>query len=268
MSGWWREPPADEDRIGARDLTRWPSWLGRRLVRLVLRLAEVTSVHAAVLIITAIGLVITVGLTAAGGGVYDAVTESDGIAALDVPVLDWVIGHRGATITSLVNGFTQLGGPIGMPIIAGLLTVIMVIAWRSRTPLVVMIIGVAGSLTITAVGKAVVGRSRPPLVDAVPPYEFAPSFPSGHALNSTVIAGLIGYLILRRLRAVWARALTVAVAACWALAIGLSRVFLGHHWLTDVVFGWLVGTAWLALVITVHRLYLSVHLDRAPRLCN
>ena len=179
--------------------------------------------HAAVLIFTAIGLVITAGLTAAGGGVYDAVTESDGIATLDVPVLDWAIGHRGATITPLVNGFTQVvvcllnrllfsrvwvrgspgrrrrdtgsyldrgersevraqarlngdllkdtprGGPIGMPIIAGLLTVIMVIACRSRTPLILMVIGVAGSLTITAVGKVALGRSRPPLVDAVPP---------------------------------------------------------------------------------------------------
>jgi membrane-associated phospholipid phosphatase len=50
----------------------------------------------------------------------------------------------------------------------------------------------------------------------------------------------------------------VIVAMIWALAMGLSRVFLGHHWLTDVIFAWLLGTAWLALVITSHRLFLTI----------
>jgi membrane-associated phospholipid phosphatase len=48
-------------------------------------------------------------------------------------------------------------------------------------------------------GQAARWSMRPPLADAVPPYESSPSFPSGHALNSTVIAGIVGYLMLRRL---------------------------------------------------------------------
>ena len=128
-----------------------------------------------------------------------------------------------------------------------------------------MIMAVAGSLLITLVGKAVVGRNRPPLADAVPPYESSPSFPSGHALNSTVIAGMVAYLLLRRWSSMLARVLTVVVALAWAISIGLSRVFLGHHWLTDVMFGWLVGLAWLSVMITAHRLFRSVRRDRAAR---
>jgi undecaprenyl-diphosphatase len=56
--------------------------------------------------------------------------------------------------------------------------------------------------------------------------------------------------------------LTVAAALGWAISIGLSRVFLGHHWLTDVMFGWLVGLAWLSVVITAHRLFLTVRRAR------
>ena len=80
--------------------------------------------------------------------------------------------------------------------------------WRSRTPLILMLIAVAGSLLLTTVGKQVIGRVRPPLVDAVPPYESSPSFPSGHALNSTVIAGLVAYLVLRRVHSTLARVVT------------------------------------------------------------
>ena len=96
----------------------------------------------------------------------------------------------------------------------------------------------------------------------MPPFETSPSFPSGHALNSTVIAGLVAYLLLRRLNSSVARVVTVVLAAAWALAMGLSRVFLGHHWLTDVMVGWTLGLAWLALVITAHRLYLTVRRRR------
>ena len=127
-----------------------------------------------------------------------------------------------------------------------------------------MVIAVAGSLTLTTVGKNLVGRARPPLEDAVPPYEYAFSFPSGHALNSTVIAGIVAYLLVRRLKTRRAKVLTVVIAAAWAIAMGLSRVFLGHHWLTDVAVAWLIGGAWLAVLITAHQLFLATRRRSRP----
>ena len=252
------EDTPDEKRIGGRDLTRWPTPVGRGLVRVVAALAANVSANSVLYITASIGLALVVGLTAAGAGIYDAVAEHDGISGLDQPALEQSIAHRTATNTQLLTWFTHLGGPIGMTIIASVITIAMVWRWRSRTPLVLMLIAVAGSLTMTAVGKAVVGRVRPPLTEAVPPYEYAFSFPSGHALNSSVIAGMVAYLLVRRLRSRWARATAVVLAVAWAIAMGLSRVFLGHHWLTDVSFAWLLGAAWLALLITSHRLYLTI----------
>jgi membrane-associated phospholipid phosphatase len=248
----------DEEHVGNRDLTRWPTAAGRGLVRVVAGWASHVSAHSVLYVTAAIGMVLVIGLTAAGAAIYDAVAEHDGISGLDQPVLNDSMALRTATNTRLLTWFTHLGGPVGMTVIASLITIAMVWRWRSRTPLILMLIAVAGSLAMTTVGKAVVGRARPPLSEAVPPYEYAFSFPSGHALNSTVIAGMVAYLVIRRLRTQRARVLSVILAIGWAVAIGLSRVFLGHHWLTDVIFGWLIGAAWLALLITAHRLFLTI----------
>jgi undecaprenyl-diphosphatase len=252
-----------EERIGDRDLKRWPSAAGRALVRLVSRLAGNVSAHAVLYLTAAVGLVLVGALTAVSAALYDAVVEQDGVSRLDQPVLDQAIAVRTSTNTWVLTQFTHLGGPVGMTVIASLITVLMVWRWRSRTPLFLMLVAVAGSLLLTTVGKAVVGRSRPPLSEAVPPFEYAFSFPSGHALNSTVIAGIVAYLLVRRLRTRWARGLAVVVAVLWAVAMGLSRVFLGHHWLTDVIVGWSLGAAWLVVLISAHRLFLTIRAARA-----
>jgi undecaprenyl-diphosphatase len=144
-----------------------------------------------------------------------------------------------------------------MPLLATLLAVGLALLWRRRTPVVLMAIAAAGSLLMTAVGKTVVGRGRPPVALAVPPLETSPSFPSGHSLNAVVVAGLVAYLLVLRLHSVAARVGVVAVAAAFSVAMGLSRVFLGHHWLTDVLVAWALGLGWLAVVVTGHRVWLA-----------
>ena len=222
------------------------------------RLARYVSANAVLAITAVAGGLVILGLTAASAEVYDAVAEKDGIAGLDRPVLDQLIASRTPLADQVFTWFTHLGGPLGMTLIASAVTLVMVLRWRSLTPLILMIIAVVGSLTFTYVGKAIVGRPRPPLSDAVPPYEHAFSFPSGHTLNSTVIAGMVAYLVARRLTNRFGIALCVVLAAGWAVAMGFSRVFLGHHWLTDVIFAWLLGLAWLTLLITAHRIFLAV----------
>jgi undecaprenyl-diphosphatase len=248
---------SSEDHIGHRDLTRWPTAVGRLLVDRAVALARFAGADAVLLVSLLIGAAAVLTMTAASAELYEAVEDGEGLARLDRPILDQAIALRTATNVRSVTLFTHLGGPLWMTIIAGSIMIALALVWRSRTPVVLMVVGVAGSLAATTVGKALVGRVRPPLTDAVPPFESSPSFPSGHTLNSTVIAGLIAYLVLRRIGSSWGRIAVVVLASGWALSMGLSRVFLGHHWMTDVFVGWTLGLAWVAVVVTAHRLYLT-----------
>jgi len=248
----------DQDYVGARDLTRWPSAAGRLAVTLTLRAARWVAPNRLLAITLAIGLGLVAVLTALAAGVYDAVVEADGIAGLDQPVLDAAVAIRNPTGERIVTAYTNLGGAVGLSILATVAAVALALAWRQWTPIVLTAVTGLGSLLLTTVGKAVVGRSRPPLADAVPPFESSYSFPSGHSLNSMALAGIIAYLLVRKQRSAWARALTIGLASAFAVTIGLSRVYLGHHWLTDVLVAWSLALAWLAVVITAHRLFITV----------
>ena len=120
------------------------------------------------------------------------------------------------------------------------------------------------SVLLTIVGKRFVDRVRPPRVDAVPPFELSESFPSGHTLNAVAIVGVIAYLVILRRSSARARIAIALVAAVYVVLIGFTRVFLGHHWFTDVLAGLVLGAAWLALVITAHRFYLTARARSEP----
>ena len=70
------------------------------------------------------------------------------------------------------------------------------------------------------------------------------SFPSGHAMTATIILGALGYLAARSAHTWRTKSAAFAALATLAVAIGISRLYLGVHWATDVIAGWLLGIAW------------------------
>jgi undecaprenyl-diphosphatase len=256
---------AVQDRfVGRQDLTHWKTPFGRALARLAHHASRWLGPHGALVLTLLLGAAAAVSLTALTGEVYEAVVEADGVAVLDHPLLEAAMGMRTPGLDAAVTGFTNIAGTVGMPVLAVAAMLALGITRRSWMPVLLITAAGGGSLLMTLAGKHLTGRIRPPLADAVPPYEHSASFPSGHSLNSIVIAGIVAYLLILRQRSLRARILTVLAAAAFALAVGLSRVFLGHHWFTDVLGAWTLGLAWLAVVITAHRLYLTIRHRRVP----
>ncbi|MET1063783.1 MAG: phosphatase PAP2 family protein [Arthrobacter sp.] len=202
-----------------------------------------------------IGGAAVVALALFSAEVYDDVVDEAGLANLDKPALAFMEQLRSPGLDSFVTGFTNIGGGIGMPILGSILTAALI--WTSRTwrPLILIGGAAAVSVTATSVGKKLFGRTRPDHADAVPPYESSPSFPSGHTLNTTVVIGLVVYLTCLQIEHTLARVGVIAAGAIFIFAMGMSRVYLGHHWMTDVMMGWVLGLAWVGIVILAHRLF-------------
>jgi membrane-associated phospholipid phosphatase len=211
--------------------------------------------YAALWLTMIIGGALVLTLALLGAEVYSNVVDDEGLASLDIPALEYSQTLRNPDLDGFVTGFTNVGGGIGMPILASILTAWLTFLSRTWRPIVLVGGAALVSTLATTLGKRLVGRTRPDHSEAVPPYENSPSFPSGHTLNTTVVIGVLLYIMFLQFQILWARITAITAGVIFIIAMGLSRVFLGHHWLTDVMAGWFLGLAWVCMVILAHRLF-------------
>ena len=110
-----------------------------------------------------------------------------------------------------------------------------------------------GGAILSVALKAIFVRARPDLVPHLVVVDTS-SFPSGHAMNSAIVFLTLGALLTRTQKDRAVRVYLIAVSILLTLLVGISRVYLGVHWPTDVIAGWIVGAAWATLCLTVARL--------------
>lgn len=184
----------------------------------------------------------------------DAASDNDGLTAVDRPIWSWMIEQRAGWLTAVARAVTQLGGTVAMSVLA-----LAASGWLALQPVrrgdAALVASVAvGAGLLVAVTKPIIGRVRPPAEFRLVT-ETNASFPSGHALASIAIYGVLTAVVVRRVTDRRARAAGYGGLAVVILLIGLSRLYLGVHWSTDVAGGWLVGLGWLLLVQTTRRLW-------------
>ncbi|MGF9649870.1 phosphatase PAP2 family protein [Pseudarthrobacter oxydans] len=211
--------------------------------------------YAALWLTMIIGGALVITMALLGAEVYSDVVDEDGLTSLDIPALEYSQSLRNPEVDAFATAFTNVGGGIGMPILASILTAWLTLLSRTWRPIVLVGGAALVSTTATTLGKRLVGRTRPDHSEAVPPFETTPSFPSGHTLNTTVVIGVLVYIMCLQFQMLWARITAITAGAMFIIAMGLSRVFLGHHWMTDVMAGWFLGLAWVCMVILAHRLF-------------
>jgi len=137
---------------------------------------------------------------------------------------------------------THVGDAVVTAGLAILAVIVLLIFRRWRTAACVAA-AVALAFLVGDVGKDEVNRKRPDVAwrPAQYPLPKSPSFPSGHALDSMALYGALALTVGRRLRSRWLRVFALVFGLGLPLLIGFSRVYLGVHFFTDVLAGWIVG---------------------------
>jgi undecaprenyl-diphosphatase len=149
-----------------------------------------------------------------------------------------------ATLVAVVKAVTWLGSSGVLWVVVGAAAVVLAIRRRWRLAVYLLVTG-AGALVLDPVLKSLVGRLRPVVAHPIA-HGLGNSFPSGHALGSIVCYGAVLLVFLPATRGRWRTAFITVTVALVGL-IGISRILLGVHYLSDVVGGWAVGIAWLGL---------------------
>lgn len=170
------------------------------------------------------------------------------MSGIDESVHQWFLAHREPWLTAVMQVITTLGGS------AFLIPLLIALGawyrWRHETwrPLALLGTSYVGAVLLSNVLKALFGRPRPPVASAIGEY-LSPAMPSGHATHAAAVWLMVGLVVVggtgierRRRVGGW-----VAVGAV-VLLVGVSRLYLAAHWLTDVLAGWTLGTASALLV--------------------
>lgn len=176
---------------------------------------------------------------------------SPAVAALDARVSVAVQAWRSPSMTLLFHSATTLGNVAVMSAITAV--TVLLLWWRGRSAegLLLGIVVGAGAAISTFV-KHAAERPRPDAANAIIELPASYSFPSGHTMASMLYFGVLAYVAVRRTTwQPWVKALSVLGCVLAAVTIGVSRVYLGVHWPSDVLASWLLGGAWLAVALGV-----------------
>src|SRR3990170_6446359 len=189
-----------------------------------------------------LAVLIVVGLT--GFVALALAYEHDPLAAVDRETAEWVAASMPSWAESLARLPSWIGGWIGLTAIGIIMTVVL-IRERAWFALVFLLMAFAGSQLVVALLKAWFDRPRPDVGSAIalPP---SAAFPSGHAAAGVASLGAAAILAAERLPSRRARTWLWTVVVAGGFTVGLSRIVLNVHYVTDVLAGWCFGLAWLA----------------------
>ncbi len=175
-----------------------------------------------------------------------------GTQAWDDRIRMLVHAHATPALTAVMRGFSLIGEPAYLIVLGALVVVWLLRTGRWRTA-VLLFITVLGSEVLDQAIKASFRRPRPvPFFGLVEPMGY--SFPSGHAMVSCTFFGILAAIAAARTASRVGRVLSYAAAAALVAAIGLSRIYLGVHYPSDVLAGYAAAVAWVFIVAWARRL--------------
>ena len=203
--------------------------------------------------VLAAGILVFATMTLILVAISEEVIRHEPLTAADSLLSTWLYAHRSPFLTSAMRVATSLGSPVTVTCLAVSLGIYLLLR-RSAYWLAALVLAVPGGALLNILLKYAVHRPRPSLDDPIVMLS-GYSFPSGHTMIASVLYGVIAAYLCARVQDWRRRVLAVMSAGVVIGLVGFSRIYLGAHYLTDVLAAMAEGVAWLSLcVMVVHAL--------------
>ncbi|HEY2189246.1 MAG TPA: phosphatase PAP2 family protein [Caldimonas sp.] len=181
------------------------------------------------------------------GAIAEDVVTSDRLTVVDATVAEWLHRHATPALTRAMTVWTNLHSTIAVGAYTAAVALALAVERKWRR-LMLVVVAVGGGLAVNALMKLAFHRARPVFDEPLLTLS-SYSFPSGHVAGSTIFYGLtVLWLFSRTRRPLW-RGLALATAVLMIVVVAFSRMYLGVHYLSDVVAAFAEGVAWLAICI-------------------
>lgn len=194
------------------------------------------------------GLLVFAVMTLTLGEIAEDVRDGEPLTLTDVHFSSWLHTHGSAPLTKMMWIITSLHASVVVCTVAVLVGLYL---WRRRQRywVVALWLSVFGGLLLNKILKLVFHRARPHFRDAVQSLT-SYSFPSGHTMIATVFYGALAAFVIANTKSWPLRILSVAMALTLIALVAFSRIYLGAHYLSDVLGAMAEGFAWIALSLT------------------
>lgn len=194
-------------------------------------------------------------LCAIGFGLIALLVSDKKIAQFDSTIIAAIQGLESPGLTSIMKFFTFIGSGTQVAIIALLVLFFLFKVLHHRRELILVIWVVLGSTILNEILKTVFHRARPTIHRIVDANGF--SFPSGHSMAAFSLYGVIAFLLWRHLSTSLGRGLLILFSIFMIIMIGVSRIYLGVHYPSDVLGGFLASGCLLAVSIWFYQRYME-----------
>lgn len=204
-----------------------------------------------------IGSLITLFFIYTFFGILQDYIGQDPLARADLRIINLISHFRTPSLNHFMLFITYLakGEIIAIAVVFSLIILFLLKKWSYLINLLVFVIG--GELFVWMI-KNIVDRPRPPLTEALVT-ETSYSFPSGHSFVAIAFYGLITFFLFDSFKKRYKKTIVVVLGLLLIILIGLSRIYLGAHWPSDVLASYASGMAWLSLIITITHIKRKFH---------
>lgn len=168
--------------------------------------------------------------------------------SLDTKIHNLVINLRTPLLTNIMLIITNLCSVIGIIIIS----IIFLIIYRKKQIFHYIVINLVNSILLSQLFKLIIRRDRPININIIEETGF--SYPSGHSMVSMAFFGLFAYLIYKNMKNLFLKTILITLLIIIIILIGFSRIYLGVHYFSDVIGGFLISFAYLMTFINLTKL--------------